>query len=80
MDNPRPDAPAAPRPDPVLVTAQPYNLVGVEVSCPVFKCEWRELHASAEVVNEYGVRDPMPSHCPKHGIRVRVDRIVEVVR
>lgn len=66
-------------PDPVLLTAQPGDLVGVEVSCPRWKCEWRELYASAEVVNEYGVRDPMPTRCPTHGIHVRVDRIVEVI-
>ena len=66
--------------DPVLATDEPGDLVGVVVSYPRFDCDWREEHASAEVVNEYGVRDPMPARCERHGILVRVERIVEVVR
>jgi hypothetical protein len=66
--------------DPVLVTAQPGDLVGVIVVCPRGDCDWREEHASAEVVNEYGVRDPLPKRCPRHDLRVNVERIVEVIR
>jgi hypothetical protein len=68
------------KPDPVLATAKPGDLVGVEVCCPRFDCDWREPHASAEVVNEYGVCDPLPRRCPQHGILVKVARIVEVIR
>jgi hypothetical protein len=66
--------------DPVLASARPGDLVGIEVSCPRYDCDWREPLASAEVVNEYGVRDPLPSRCRVHGLHVKVDKIVEVVR
>lgn len=68
------------QPNPVLLTATPGDLVGVEVECPRYDCEWREPHGSAEVVNEYGVRDPLPRRCRDHGLPVRVVRIVEVIR
>lgn len=66
--------------DPVLATAKRGDLVGVVVTCPRFDCDWREEHASAEVVNEYGVRDPLPARCRVHGLLVKVERVVEVVR
>lgn len=66
--------------DPVLATAEPGDLVGIVVVCPRHGCDWREESATAEVVNEYGVRDPLPKVCPIHGIHVDVERIVEVVR
>lgn len=65
---------------PVLLDAKPGDLVGVEVECPRYDCDWREPHASAAVVNEHGVRDPLPLRCPRHKLRVRVARIVEVIR
>jgi hypothetical protein len=68
------------QPDPVLVTAKPGDLVGIEVGCPRYDCDWREPHASAAVVNEYGVRDPLPLRCPRHDLHVRTIRIVEVIR
>jgi hypothetical protein len=66
--------------DPVLVHAEPGDLVGIEVSCPRYDCDWRCEHASAEVVNKFGVRDPIPKRCPRHHLPVRVERIVEIVR
>ena len=66
--------------DPVLLAAKPGDLVGIEVECPRGECDWREEHASAVVVNEYGVRDPMPLRCLRHRLHVDVSRIVEVVR
>lgn len=68
------------QPDPVLATARPGDLVGIEVECPRADCNWHEPHASAEVVNEYGVKDPLPLRCKVHGTHVRVRRIVEVVK
>jgi hypothetical protein len=67
-----------PTPDPVLLTARPGDLVGIEVACPLFNCEWKGI-GSAEVVNEYGVKDPLPKCCPTHGLHVNVTRVVEVV-
>lgn len=65
--------------DPVLTTAKPGDLVGVEIECPRHDCDWTSL-ASAEVVNQYGVTDPVPKRCPRHHLLVRVTKIVEVVR
>ena len=65
--------------NPILLTAKPDALVGVRVKCPRYNCDWREDYASAEVVNEYGVRDPIPGRCKKCGLPVKVERIVEVV-
>ncbi len=70
---------SAARVDDVLATADPGDLVGIVVSCPRFDCEWVEPYASAEVVNQYGVRDPLPKRCPIHHLPVKVERIVEVV-
>jgi hypothetical protein len=67
--------------DPVLASAERGDLVGVVAVCPRFGCDWREEHASAEVVNEHGVRDVVPSRCGVHrDTHVRVERIVEVIR
>lgn len=68
-----------PVPDPVLSRAKPGDLVGIEVGCPRGDCDWCETYASAEVVNEYGVRDPMPARCKVHGLPVVVEQIVEVI-
>jgi hypothetical protein len=67
-------------PDRVLAAASPGDLVGIEVECPRHDCAWREAHGSAEVVNEYGVCDPLPLRCPEHGLRVHIARIVKVIR
>ena len=71
---------AAPPVDPVLATAQPGELVGVATYCPVHNCDYKQPHASAVVVNEYGVRDVMPKYCRHHRVAMRIERIVEVVR
>jgi hypothetical protein len=70
-----------PEPHPVLqdAVARSARFVGCEVKCPRYDCDWREDLASAEVVNEYGVRKPMPARCKVHGLPVVTDRIVEVI-
>jgi hypothetical protein len=66
-------------PHPILKRARPGQFVGVELRCPRYDCDWRENHGSAQVVNEYGVRDPIPAFCKRCGLHVEVERIVEVV-
>lgn len=67
-------------PDPVLMTASPGDFVGVRVECPRHTCNWEEDHATAVVVNKYGVKDPMPKRCEFCGLGVEVVEIVEVIR
>jgi hypothetical protein len=71
----------SPTPDPVLqaALAAGARFVGVEVGCPRYDCDWGETYASAEVVNEYGVKEPIPERCARHDLRVKVERIVEVI-
>lgn len=64
---------------PILEQARPGQFVGVELCCPRYDCDWREKYGSAVVVNEYGVRDPLPDRCKKCGLPVKVERIVEIV-
>lgn len=65
---------------PVLIGAKPGEFVGVVVKCPRYDCDWREEHASAEVVNEYGVCDPIPRRCPEHGLLVAIESIELILR
>jgi hypothetical protein len=50
--------------------------VAVDLHCPRFNCE-QTRHGTAIVVNEYGVRDPIPARC-KCGVMFRVKRIVDI--
>lgn len=71
----------APALDPVLATARRGDLAVVVAVCPRHGCDWREENASAEVANQYGVWDVIPSHCGVHRqTRVKVARIVKIVR
>jgi hypothetical protein len=52
--------------------------VGAELRCPRYDCDWTEPHGSAEVVNEYGVKDPVPARCKRCGLRVEVVSVVRL--
>lgn len=54
----------------------PGATVAVDLRCPRFNCR-REYKGTALVVNEHGVREPMPSKCAC-GIRLDVVRIVDI--
>jgi hypothetical protein len=50
--------------------------VAVDLRCPRFNCG-QTRHGTAIVVNEYGVRDPIPARC-ECGVSFRVERIVDI--
>lgn len=50
-------------PNPVCEKYGPGAAVGVDLRCPRHEHRDRVIHGSAEVVNEYGVRDPLPKRC-----------------
>ena len=65
------------KPHSALVGLAPGTVVAVLIECPRFLC-WRRWEGSAEVVNEYGVRQIRPKVC-KCGITGRVLEIGEVL-
>lgn len=66
-------------PNAILKRATPGQFAGVEVACPRADCDWRDPFASAVVVNEYGVKDPIPDRCEIHGLPVRTEKIVTII-
>ena len=60
----------------VLANYGPDATVAVDLRCPRFGCGG-EAKGTAVVVNEYGVRDPLPKRC-RCGVLYRVERIVDI--
>jgi hypothetical protein len=69
----------APPRNEVCVKYGPGAAVGVDAKCPNWNCrEGPILPASAEVVNDYGVRDVRPRRCQDCGVLLEVVRIVDI--
>lgn len=57
----------------------PGAAVACDLRCPNFLCRDRpEIKGSAEVVNAYGVKDPIPRRCSHCHVALRVERFIDL--